>query len=276
MQNIIAGSDEFKEGVFWREAFKAPKGRTLIVCDYSSQEVHVLADQAQEHNMLEALRAKADMHSVAATRMYGIPASKKENPHLRAHGKALNFIIPYGGGVDKIASQFKIPKYQAKKLLRAYYDGFPSLENHFKRKIEETFKNKFISIDQFGRKSYLKEFDRIEVLTRLRSIFNDDAEIADELKGSIEEIKRKAQNYPIQGASATMSKLAGIYLRRCLRNTSAKILLLVHDEWVVECDEKDSAHVKKIVEQCMQRAAITVCPSIQVPAEALITLCWNK
>lgn len=276
MQNVVSEKDTFREGKWWREAFKASEGRTLIVCDYSSQEVHVLADQAQEHAMLEALASKADMHSLSASRMYNKPVSKKENSELRAHGKALNFIIPYGGGVDKIAMQFKIPKHQAQKLWDAYFNGFPHLKEHFEYKVQETFRNKYILIDKFGRKSYSDDFEEIEKLTKLRDYFPENDDIKKRLKSLIEELKRKSQNYPIQGASATMSKLAGIYLKRRLKGTSAKILLLIHDEWVVECDQKEAQKVKGIVEQCMLRAAIVVCSSIQIPADAIITPCWNK
>lgn len=36
LQNIVSGSDDFLEGHEWRKAFKAPKGRTFVIADYSS------------------------------------------------------------------------------------------------------------------------------------------------------------------------------------------------------------------------------------------------
>ncbi|CAN0511595.1 unnamed protein product, partial [Discosporangium mesarthrocarpum] len=37
-----------------------------------------------------------DLHAIVASRMFGKPVSKDENPDLRARAKAINFGLAYG------------------------------------------------------------------------------------------------------------------------------------------------------------------------------------
>lgn len=275
MQNIINAKEDFPEGIWWREAFKTQEGRTLIICDYTSQELHVLADQSQEQYMLEALRSKQDLHSLTASKMYKTEVSKKINSHLRPLGKKLNFTIPYGGGVHKIASEFKLPMKEAQVLYDNFYEGYPALKPHFEKIYKKSLSDGFITVDKFGRKFFLSELREVERLLKIISLLGRQ-EDRKKLRIILEQIRRNCQNYCIQGTSASISKLAGILLRRKLKGTSARVLLLIHDEWVVECDEADSASVATVVEQCMKEAAEALCESITIPAEAVISNCWNK
>lgn len=73
-----------------------------------------------------------------------------------------------------------------------------------------------------------------------------------------------------------MMKYAAILLRAALIGTSGKIVLLVHDEALVECDKEESEKIKSIVERCMSTAAKYFCPIVPPPAEAIVSNCWNK
>lgn len=278
MQNIVSAKEDFPEGLWWRLAFQAPEDKTFIIADYTSQEMHVLADQAQDKNMLTALRNKDDLHSLTASKMYKVEVSKKVNAHLRPNGKKLNFTIPYGGGVTKIAHEFKMPVKQAQQLLDNYYAGYPSLKPHFDRVFAASMKNGYILVDRLGRKSYIGAYEEVKNLMKLAQLGAISKKQSKLLKSLTEQIRRDSQNYCIQGTSASIAKLAGIYMRQEFQRLSidAKILLLIHDEWVVECYIQDSLRVKEVVEDCAKRAAAFFCRSIQIPAEGLITNKWNK
>lgn len=73
-----------------------------------------------------------------------------------------------------------------------------------------------------------------------------------------------------------MMKMAAILLRNYLKNTSGKIILLVHDEVVVECSKKDVEQVKTLVEAAMNTAARYFCEKVPPPADAIIADCWYK
>lgn len=82
----------------------------------------------------------------------------------------------------------------------------------------------------------------------------------------------------IQGTAASMSKLAGIYLRDyLLKNPNAfDILLLIHDEYLIECDIDKAEQAKIVLEDCMGRAADFFCSSVRIPSEAIISKTWIK
>ena len=67
---------------------------------------------------------------------------------------------------------------------------------------------------------------------RVRKFGNDP--VADD-RGAM---RREAMNYPIQGASADIAKLALSYIHRELDGTDARLINSIHDEFVVECAEE--------------------------------------
>ena len=68
--------------------------------------------------------------------------------------------------------------------------------------------------------------------------------------------ERNAVNAPIQGSAADIIKvaMARIYQRLKSNNLKAKLLLQVHDELIVECDEKDAKECAKLLKEEMENA----------------------
>lgn len=277
MQNVVSEKVDFKEGKWWREAFKAEKGNTFVICDYSSQELHIVADKSKDKEMLRILRERGDLHKAAAAALY----DKKEEdvtPAERKQGKITNFAIVYGGGDDKIAEFFKIPRTKAKKMRLNYFKRFPSLLEFQNQSYAYALQNGHILIDQLGRKFYIKEHAELLELKKMAEDHNCSPAIRKRYLKLSGKIFRDSANYPIQGTAASMSKFAGVLIRKESQKNPGlfKILLLIHDEWVVECETKDAEQVKSIVEACMSKAAKAFCKSVQVPAEAIISHKWLK
>jgi DNA polymerase-1 len=86
-------------------------------------------------------------------------------------------------------------------------------------------------------------------------------------------------NYPIQGSSADITKLAGVYFFRYLRenNLIFKVLLpnVVHDEWIVEAPEEIASEISKVLQDCMERAGDVFCKVVKLKAEPQITKYWQ-
>ena len=68
---------------------------------------------------------------------------------------------------------------------------------------------------------------------------------------------RAAMNTPIQGTAADIMKIAMINVFNKLQeeNLDAKLVLQIHDELIIECDEKIKEKVKEILQDCMENAA---------------------
>ena len=68
--------------------------------------------------------------------------------------------------------------------------------------------------------------------------------------------QRNGKNAPIQGTSADILKRALRLLNDELRQTSAKIVNIIHDEIVVEVDEDEAPAVAQTVERAMCAAGV--------------------
>lgn len=290
LQNI---PNEYRVPGF-RECFRSPVGKKLIVADYSGQELRILADYANEDVMIEALNAGEDLHSLTASKVYSIIrghdviVSKTENSDLRAYGKTLNFGIAYGMSAYKLSNDFGISIKEAEKVIDAFYEAYPNLKSYFEKAQEGALTLGYILIDPvIKRKSYLgKYWERYKasklVIDSLqesgstkrasKSVWSDYFTY----KGMIE---RKSQNYPIQGTGANISKLAACILRKYQADNNAwslfKIVNMVHDEIVLEANEEDADEVKDILEKAMMKAGEVFCKKCPMVVDAVISDHWN-
>ena len=66
--------------------------------------------------------------------------------------------------------------------------------------------------------------------------------------------ERIALNTPIQGSAADIIKLAMIKVYKRLKEekVNAKLILQIHDELIIECDEKEKDIVKNILKESME------------------------
>jgi DNA polymerase-1 len=67
--------------------------------------------------------------------------------------------------------------------------------------------------------------------------------------------ERVAINTPIQGSAADLIKIAMIEVDHRLAGTTAKLILQVHDELVIECPEGDADAIRALVKQAMEGVA---------------------
>lgn len=90
IQQIPRGKD-------FRECFDAPKGRTLVIADYSQIELRVIAEYAQDQRMIDAYRKGEDLHRLTASLVLqkDIHLISKEE---RQAAKAVNFGLVFGMG----------------------------------------------------------------------------------------------------------------------------------------------------------------------------------
>ncbi len=88
--------------------------------------------------------------------------------------------------------------------------------------------------------------------------------------------QRNGKNTPIQGTSADILKRALRLLEDQLRETSAKIVNIIHDEIVVEVDESESEDVAGRVERAMVTAGEEYVQTVPVKVEFQIASEWAK
>jgi len=219
-----------------REFFKAGEGKVLVDADYSQIELRVLAHVANDSAMIGAFKAGADIHTATAARVYSLPQNMI-TPEMRRSAKAVNFGIVYGIGAYSLSQDIKTSVAEAKRLIDSYLENFSGVAQYMKDTVAFGEKHGYVKT-LYGRRRYISELNsKNKVLHALG--------------------ERVAMNTPIQGTAADIIKIAmnRVYSRLKRDLADAKLILQVHDELIVECDEKDAERARTIISEEMMGAA---------------------
>ena len=233
LQNIPVRTDEGKR---LREFFIAEHGKVLIDADYSQIELRVLASMANDQNMISAFKNGTDIHTATASQVFGLPIDMI-TPVLRSRAKAVNFGIVYGIGAFSLSKDIGVTRKEADSYIKSYLAAFNGVADYMEKTINEAKQNGYVTT-LFGRRRYLPEFSSSNGMLRAFG-------------------ERVARNAPIQGTAADIIKLAMIKVFERLEKElpEARLILQVHDELIVECNQDDVALACKILEEEMQNAA---------------------
>lgn len=224
-----------------RKAFVAPAGRLLVSADYSQVELRLLAHLSGDAALIETFRRGEDIHRATAARIFEIHPDLV-SPDQRRGAKTINFGILYGMGPFALAGQLGVTQGEAKAFIAAYFQQFPSIR---------------ACLD--GILAQARETGATEtIFGRLRPIPG----IADRNHAVRANAERMAMNAPFQGSAADLIKKAMIDLdvRLSAELPSARMLLQVHDELVLECDEGDAGPVAALAKETMENVASLAVP----------------
>ena len=210
-------------------------GNVLIDADYSQIELRVLAHISGDENMREAFLSGEDIHTATASRVFGV-APENVTSEMRKRAKAVNFGILYGMGEFSLAEDLKISRAQAKEYIESYLASYFGIDRYLKKVIAEAREDGYTTT-LFGRRRYIPEL----------SASNKNLQNFGE---------RVARNSPIQGSSADIIKIAMINIDKKLKEsgTSAKLLLQVHDELLIECPREHAEQVLEMLKSEMENA----------------------
>lgn len=224
-----------------RRAFVAPAGRVLLSADYSQIELRLLAHLSLDPDLVETFRRGEDIHRATAAKVFGIHPGLV-SPDQRRGAKTINFGILYGMGPFALAAQLGVPQPQARAFIAAYFDRFPGIRR---------------CLDAIVEKARLTGGTET-IFGRVRPIPG----LLDRNHAVRANAERMAMNAPFQGSAADLVKVAMIRLDAALAAEipSSRILLQVHDELLVECDEGDADQVSTVAKEAMERAAKLIVP----------------
>lgn len=289
-----------------RRCFIAEPGNSLIVSDYSGQEICVFVNKSLEPKMLDFFNSgESDMHSFIAKQIFTnlkdktLTEIKKEFPDKRQTAKVGAFAILYGAVPMTLAKNLGIPMEDAEAFYNGYFENFTAVKQYFKTSSAQVLRDGYILIDNVtNRKSYVAffdEFKKTEAEVQEEGFWDtyreEKAKNSELFQKKLSplvrsyfkkksEIERSSVNYRIQGTSASITKIAGFYLyehivQHDLLNV-VKIVNIVHDELVVECPTPMAEEMAKVVQSCMEKAGTFFCKTIPLKAEPKISDCWLK
>lgn len=246
----------------FRKMFTARDGHLLVSCDYSQQEVYILASLADDKTMKEAYERNMDFYAYMASIVFEVPyetcVKGQENSHLRDQMKSIVLGLNYDMGITTLAKDIGKSIDETKEIYEKFFKTAPGVKAFRQKRLEFAMKHGYVETI-LGRRRMLtalhlpdfwssdKEVEK--VLNSLHDGYVIDKLIKDARAEGIEVIDRRAQkayetrqvvNSAVQGSAADMTKLAVIVAMRDekLKELGCKILMLIHDEIIAEFPEE--------------------------------------
>jgi DNA polymerase-1 len=227
-----------------RSAFVAESGHRLLSADYSQIELRILAHVSGEPKLRDAFLRGEDIHTATAAEVLGKdPATLTTDE--RAVAKMINFGIVYGISAFGLSENLDIPKEDAQAYIDAYLSRFPHVQAFIARTIVQATDDGFAT-SLLGRRRPVPE---LRASNRQTRGFGE----------------RVAVNFVMQGSNADMIKVAMVGIARRLRDEgrSARLVLQVHDELLLEVPETEVSGVRELVREEMV-AAYPLDPALAV------------
>jgi len=233
LQNIPIRTEE---GVRIRRAFVAEPGHVLMSADYSQIELRLLAHLAEVPSLREAFEKGEDIHSRTAAEIFHLEPGQVDK-EARRRAKTINFGIIYGMSAFGLGARLGIPPGEARTIIDAYFAQYPGIRAEMERLKEEARMKGYV-LSPFGRRLWIQDIASKDPVRR----------------GGAE---RQAINAPFQGGAAEIIKRAMVRVPMALSDAglSARMLLQVHDELVLEVPEAEIEAAGGVLKRVMEGVA---------------------
>jgi DNA polymerase-1 len=245
-----------------RAYIKPREGCVLVKADFSQIELRIAAALAKDRRMLQAFREGTDLHRLTASLILSKPLDQvgKEERQL---AKALNFGLLYGMGAEGLqtyaATQYgvSLSLERATEYREKFFATYPDLAK-WHRETGRTLREA---------KSRGEGGVVVETLAGRKRWVPADALTA-------------ALNTPVQGTGADGLKaaVAVLYKRLLERGLlgEVRIVLLVHDEVVVEAPEPLAIVATHLLTEAMREGMEAIVKGVPIEVEAGIYADWGQ
>jgi len=232
LHNIPIRSDE---GRRFRQCFVPTEGRRFLVADYNQIELRVIAHLAEDPGLVEAFLTGTDIHTATAARIYQVEPGNVTLA-MRSKAKMVSYGLAYGMEAFGLAQRLAVPVAEAEAILRAYFEGFPSVRAYMDRVVAEA-RDRGYTETLMGRRRLIPELQSGRYQIRAAG-------------------ERQAMNAGIQGLAADIFKVALVRLDAALaaQGLTSRLVLQVHDEVIVEVPPAEAAIVETTVTEAMMGA----------------------
>ncbi len=251
LQNIPVREAEGRE---IRSAFIPSEGNILISADYSQIELRLLADFSGDEGLIGSFLKGEDIHAATAAKIFGVGEGEVTSK-MRRDAKAVNFGIIYGISDFGLSKNVGCSVKEAHDFIAKYLDTYPKIRDFMKGSVDYAKEHGYVTT-KMGRIRALPEINSSNYNVRSFG-------------------ERAALNMPLQGTAADIIKMAMINVYAALKkqNLSAKIILQVHDELILDCPIAE----KDVVTELLHREMENVLP-LKVPLSVNVSsgMTWKE
>ena len=216
-----------------RQAFVAGPGQVFLSADYSQMELRLLAHFSGDPALLKAFREGMDIHRETAAAVFNIHP-ELVSPDMRRQAKVINFGIIYGMSAFGLAKQLGVGNRLSQDFIHRYFARHPQVKAYLDRTLEEARQLGWVTT-LLGRRRHFPQIRSSNRLVR-------------------QEAERSAVNTPLQGTAADIIKKAMLAVEAALRQAklSARLLLQLHDELLLELPKNEAQDTARVVRQVME------------------------
>lgn len=235
-----------------RSLIIAPENKKLIICDYSQIELRIIAEVAEDTEMMNAYIEGKDLHRITAATVNQIPYDEVTSEQRKA-AKAMNFGLIYGMGTKSFIKYAKtnysvdIDEDDAVDMIDKFFCLYPKIcERIFVMEDKETN----YEVTRSGRiRIWQDSFPTMNVRC----------------------------NYEIQGLGADIIKLALARVEEELVcSGEAELMISVHDEIVIAADNDKAEEVAKKLKYIMEDSAKKYIHNVPIIADVSIGDSWAE
>ena len=234
-----------RETLEFRECFIARPDHSLIIADYSAQEVFVAAHQSQDKALIEVCNSDEDVYVASARLILGKEITKKDP--LRDEMKPLVLGANYGMSKYGVAKKLGCSLEEAEEIIEKRIRAFPRLQEYLNAQIKSKNKVKTPA----GRTIHLNHYTS--------------------------QAERNALNGPVQGGAADCAKksLANLH-RNWFANFPIRFSCVefTHDELGLDVPNEYAQDIAKYTEKTLIDTANEMFPGMKFRADAHITDNW--
>jgi len=223
-----------------RECFVPEDGFIFLSGDYSQMDFRSAASLSGDEKMTRFLQQGKDIHLMTASLIFKVKETEITEKQ-RYLAKTLNYGVLYGLGPYGFAGRTGISFKEAREFIAQYFETFEGIKKFVAETIIQTKKEGF-SQTMFGRKRFLSEIHSRDPRIRAQA-------------------ERIARNFPVQGTSADIMKMAMAKLdKENIFNKESKLVLQLHDELVLEVKKERVKETEKRLKEIMEKAAVLKVP----------------
>jgi len=195
-----------------KKMFVPPEGFNLMFeLDYSQAELRIIAELANDKNMLAIFERDENVHMATGMEMefkeytkeeYNFYNKTRKDSHhpdyvkckkVHKKGKVMNFSVVYQQGDKKTAEDLKVSMAEALEFKKAWFDQFSAIQAYVDKQHKFVKRHGYVK-NIFGRKRRLPDVYSSQKWIRAEAL-------------------RQAINAPIQGGSSDYTQFASILLR---------------------------------------------------------------
>ena len=238
-----------------RECIIPQEGHVLIKADFSQIELRIAAAIANDQRMLRAFDEGIDLHKLTAAlvKNKSVDEVTKEERQL---AKALNFGLIYGMREETLRDYasngygVNISIDEAAEYRKRFFDTYDGIAKWHQKVEREIKTNKSLVVTTLG--------GRKRLVTEVTA----------------------ALNTPVQGSGADGLKAAAALFYRRLHEhgliDKVRIVLMVHDEIVVEAPEREAVKAAHLLTEAMIEGMKAIVKGVPIEVEAGIYADWGK